>query len=161
MGGSTSHGNVYRHHVVKYPIEQSTEVSRIIGDLALRGMVAVLMMVALGIRTFAIISLVNSVRLIREIAIMDAVNNRQLFIANPDRKTFRALIPWLQSGMNLVETLARPGFCPARYHHRVRFFRLVVSQLCKMDIYFGAIKNTIRKIMRPFLDGNLTLAAKS
>jgi len=56
-------------------------------------MVAVLMMVALGIRTFAIISLVNSVRLIREIAIMDAVNNRQLFIANPDRKTFRALIP--------------------------------------------------------------------
>jgi len=30
-----------------------------------------------------------------------------------------------------------------------------------MDIYFGAIKNTIRKIMRHLLDGNLTLAAKS
>jgi len=30
-----------------------------------------------------------------------------------------------------------------------------------MDIYFGAIKNTIRKIMQPLLDGNLTLAAKS
>ncbi len=54
---------------------------------------SVLMVVALGIRTFAIISLVNSVRPIREIAIMDAVNNRQLFIADPDRKTFRALIP--------------------------------------------------------------------
>jgi hypothetical protein len=53
----------------------------------------VLMVVAPGIRTFAIISLVNSVRSIRKIAIMDAVNNRQLFIADPDRKTFRALIP--------------------------------------------------------------------
>ena len=61
---------------------------------------------------------------------------------------------------NLVETLARLGFCPARYHHQW-FFRLMVSQLCKMDIYFGAIKNTIRKIMRHLLDGNLTLAAKS
>ena len=27
------------------------------------------------------------------IAIMDAVNNRQLFIADPNRKTFRALVP--------------------------------------------------------------------
>jgi len=30
-----------------------------------------------------------------------------------------------------------------------------------MDIYFGAIKNTIRKILWPLPDGNLTLAAKS
>ena len=54
--------------------------------------VSVLMVVALGIRTFAIISLVNSVRSIREIAIMDAVNNRQSVIhCRPGSEDFPGL----------------------------------------------------------------------